>query len=162
MNIEVFSFDGNKTFDYEITTDIYSISKMNKKITLIDHERKSCITISKDFKILTINYSANFFKQLHNVFFSHKYTNKATAKKDFLKLIFHVDKFFENESFIEHFSEYNLKNNSILDTIEDSGSTSELIVNKEYIDKKLNLFIVPIFEKELQVLSEQTLKKHQG
>lgn len=113
-SIEVFSFDGNKTFGYDIQLDVFSIRKMNKNIEFINNNLKSKAIVNEKQK-LKYDLSSNFFKSLHGTLLCSKYVNKKESKILFLSFITCLDEFFKNNSLNSTFSSFDESLNLLLD-----------------------------------------------
>lgn len=133
MNIEVFSYNENKSFGYTVQLDNFLITKMNKNIEFRNEKTKSRAFINENYKLLN-QLSAVFLKDLHGKLLNVDYKNKKESKDLFLLFIVELDDFFKNEYFNKIFSDYNDTNNNLMDELDEC--TDE---NRDTVQMKIDL-----------------------
>jgi len=144
MKIEVFSFDGNKTFGFDIKTENFEIRKSNILIEFFDIETNGTSYITEKLT-LKFSPSAQFIKSVHSYLFTDKYKNKKETSIKFLSFIKEVDAIFKNESYFDIFAKYNTLNNSILDQLDEVSDESiqgiKLLKEKELNDIEISTYV---------------------
>jgi hypothetical protein len=145
MNIEVFSYNENKTFGYTVQLDNFLITKMNKNIEFRNDKTKSRAFIDEKYKILN-QLSAEFLKGLHGELLNVDYKNKKESKGLFLLFIVELDEFFKNEYLNKIFSDYNDTNNNLLDELDECTTENRGAVQMkiDLNNKIFNEYLSPI------------------
>ena len=140
--VEVFSYDNGESFGYEIYSNRFYITKLNKIIYLEIESRNSAKIFINENYTLKASINANSCRCFNDVFGFEKYVNKQKTILEILNLIKNIDKFFNDNASKHVFHVYSLENEKNLDLIEEFGSIEKFEL-KEDNDKKFNNYIIP-------------------
>lgn len=138
--IEVFSYNGGKTYEYEIYCKEFYIRKMMKftKIVMGD----SSATMNTKFR-LQHTLSSNFYKKILPLLCSKEHNNIKESKVILCDKVYKLDLLFSNPIHFDFFAEYDRKNTIILDILECNPLNGVQLNNKKVLDAELLEYLKP-------------------
>jgi hypothetical protein len=141
-NVEVFTYDGGKTFGYDIIFKDASIRKINKHMVISFDSVE--ISINEKGK-LVYNLSANAFKSAFVLFNLGKYTNTKDAKSTLLLFFKNLEsKILDNKN-KEKFLEYSVINEKCLDIQDENKENTDEYKKSSLLILKNNLELKEYF-----------------
>lgn len=151
MKIEVFSFNNDKSFGYEIETEDFHIVKLHNYIDIRLNKIKSTISVTEKFKF-RCDISSECVKTCHNLISQESYQNKKISKLLIVDFFKSVESLFQKEEHVSHFSKYNKLNNSLLDLLDESDIDKDINLSKiEVNNKELHDYIYPFIIQALPI-----------